>query len=245
MERNQRNKLFVSSLKSSALLSGSSKWKFSQGTGISNRPTVVPLGLELIDADLAGVDLSKAVRLALAMTGSCFGARQFCRPAMSCSSLCTYSAIETSLSDASPIWPRPEKQASRTMPCGITTSLFLLPKSTRSCTSATKNDGTMSKIRRHWQRSVQGSKQTESIRRVPHDLTGITRVCQLALSSHFSARSFRPRSSMKYRRGRPSPKSHRDSLETRLTCRSLTFERESRSSGAITPTNWLQTFTLL
>jgi hypothetical protein len=59
MERNQRNKLFVSSLKSSALLGGSSKWKFSQGTGISNRPTVVPLGLELIDADLAGVDLSK------------------------------------------------------------------------------------------------------------------------------------------------------------------------------------------
>lgn len=60
MERNQRNKLFVGSLKSSALVSGSPKWKFSQGTGISNRPTVVPLGLELIDADLAGVDLSKA-----------------------------------------------------------------------------------------------------------------------------------------------------------------------------------------
>lgn len=60
MERNQRNKLFLNALKSSPLLGGSTRWKFSQGTGISNRPTAVPLGLELIDADLAGVDVSKA-----------------------------------------------------------------------------------------------------------------------------------------------------------------------------------------
>lgn len=58
MERVERQRRFREAVKSSPLVANSSNWKLAQGTGISNSPTVVELGLEVLDADLASVDLS-------------------------------------------------------------------------------------------------------------------------------------------------------------------------------------------
>lgn len=60
MNRDERQTTFAQALKASPVVGGSSKWRFAQGTGVSNSPTVVGIGLQIIGADLDRIDTEKS-----------------------------------------------------------------------------------------------------------------------------------------------------------------------------------------